>query len=213
MIQTLTKNWYLLALCGLLNAASSVVYLIMYNAGSDSMPLRGWYAEIMLPSSFFVAAGVCAIAAGIWRAEKGTPWLLVLNGIALSAYGLIPLILKVPLSFRLFVFLTIVMAMSFGVLALTVARIMRHQHRGADKWTFGLAGAASVGFALAFLALVSGWIQLERRAFHPSLFLWFCLFFGFSGIGMLGLALRLHSLGSSQSDPGEGLLPGNPRHA
>jgi purine-cytosine permease-like protein len=104
--------------------------------------------------------------------------------------------------------------MSFGFLALAVARTMRHQHHGTDKWLFGTAGAASVGFALAFLALVTGWVQLERRPFHPSFFLWLCLFFGFSAIGMLGMALRMRSFGPSESGPGEVLSPlGNPGHA
>jgi len=199
MIQTLTKNWYLLALCGLLNAISSAIYLLMYNAGPDSMVLPGWRAEIMLLSKLFVVAGICSVAAGSWRAEKETAWLLVLNGLALSTYGLLPFLSK-AISFRPFAFLVVVMAISFGVLAFRLARALRSQHQGGDKWLFGLAGAASLAFALAFLALANGWIQMERRPFHPALFLWFCLFFGFSAIAMLGSALRLHSLGPSRSD-------------
>jgi hypothetical protein len=77
-----------------------------------------------------------------------------------------------------------------------------------------MAGAASVGFALAFLALATGWVQLERRHFHPSFFLWLCLFFGFSAIGMLGMALRMRSLRPSESGRGVVLSPlGNPGHA
>lgn len=104
------------------------------------------------------------------------------------------------------------MAMTFGILALTIARTLRG--RVADEWFFGLAGAASVGFAVAFLALVNHWIQLERRLFHPSIFLWFCFYFGFSAIWMLGLTLRLHSLSPFQSAPSETLPPlANPRRA
>lgn len=32
MIQTLMKNWWLLAVCGVLDAIISVIYLIMYDA-------------------------------------------------------------------------------------------------------------------------------------------------------------------------------------
>jgi hypothetical protein len=117
-----------------------------------------------------------------------------------------------PLSFRFFALLVVVMAMIFGVLALTIARTLRG--RVADEWFFGLAGAASVGFALAFLALVTHWIQLERRLYHPSLFLWLCFYFGFSAICMSGLALRLHKLGTSQSNQWNPPTPlANPKHA
>ena len=131
MIQTLTKNWWLLGLCGVLDAIISGIFLIMFNAGPDATPMAGWYTEVMLLSRLSVAAGVCSIAAGIWK-SKGMSWLLVLNGLALSAFGLIPLFLKgQSLSFNLFGLLIVVMAISFGLLALAVARIMRHQHHGA----------------------------------------------------------------------------------
>lgn len=213
MIQTLTQNWWLLGLCGVFEAIISVIHLTMYGAGPHDMP-QGFIAAVVLSSKLSVVAGACAIAAGIWRPTNGISWLLVLNGLALSAYGLIPLLWGGPLSFRRLALLIIVMAMSFGVLALAVARTMRLRSHGVDQWVFGLAGAASVGSGLAFLALVTGWIQLERRPFHPSLFLWLCLFFGFSAICMLGLAARLHSLGSLQSGPGGVFSPlGNPKHA
>jgi hypothetical protein len=211
MIQTLTKNWWLLGLCGVLDAIISVIYLVMYDAGP---PFGGWNAEVVLLCRLSLAAGVCSIAAGIWKSRNGISWLVVLNGLALSAYGLIPLLFTGPLGFRLFGLLIVAMAMSFGFLALAVARTTRHQHRGTDKWLGGVAGAASLGFAVAFLALATGKVQLERRPFHPSLFLWLCLFFGFSAISILGMALRMRSLGPSESGP-EGVLStlGNPGHA
>jgi hypothetical protein len=81
-----------------------------------------------------------------------------------------------------------------------------------DEWFFGIAGAASLGFALAFLAFAFHWIKLEPGA-HLD-FLWFGSYFGFSAICKLGLALRLHSLDLSQSGRWE-VLPtlGNPNHA
>jgi len=214
MIQTLINNWWLLGLCGVIDAIVSVIYFMIYDAGPDATPIGGWYATAVLLSRLSVAAGVCAIATGIWKSSNGISWLPVLNGLAFSAFGLIPLVYKGPLSFRLFALLIVVMAMSFGVLALVVARIMRHQGHSSDKWLFGLAGAASVGFALAFLALSNGSIQLQRRPFHYSFFVWLCLFFGFSALCMLGLSPRLRRLGPSPSEVGEALSPfGNPRHA
>jgi hypothetical protein len=91
------------------------------------------------------------------------------------------------------------MAMSIGILELVTARTLQRLRHVTVGWFLGLAGVASVGFALAFLALVFGVIQLEGRPFHPSVFLWLCSYFGFSAICMLGLALSMHSLGPSQS--------------
>ena len=196
MIQTLTKNWWLLGLCGVLEAIISVVYLIIYYTTPD---VPGGNAMEVFLNSLAVAAGACTIAASLWRSAKGKSWLLVLNGLVLSAYGLMALFWSGPLSFRFFALLLVVTATTFGILASAIARTLRSHV--ADERFFGLAGAASLGFALAFLALGNHWIQLERRLFHPSVFLWFCFYFGFSAICMLGLALRL----LSQSTPRETL--------
>lgn len=185
----------------------------MYDAGPDGPPtFHGWNGTVASLSSLAVVAGACTIAAGILRSAKGKSWLLVLNGLAFSAYGLIPFFWRGPLSFDLFALLLVVMAMTIGLLAMAIARTLR-RHVG-DEWFFGLAGTASVGFALAFLALVNRWIQLERRPFHPSVFLWLCFYFGFSAICMVGLALRLHSLDASRSGRWDDLPAlGNPKHA
>jgi uncharacterized membrane protein HdeD (DUF308 family) len=208
LIQTLTKNWWLLGLCGVLDAIISVIYLIIYYTTPDIPGGNGM--EVFL-NRLTVAAGVCTIAASLWRSANGKSWLLLLNGLTLSAYGLMVLFWRGPLSYGFFALLVVVMAMSFGILTLAIARTLRG--RVADEWLFGLAGATSIGLALAFLALANHWIQLERRLFHPSVFLWFCFYFGFSAICMLVLALRLHNL-SSQPNPWETLPPlRNPKHA
>jgi hypothetical protein len=208
VIQTLIKSRWLLAVCGILDAIISVLYFIMYDAGPDGpLTFRGWHGTVASLSSLAVVAGACTIAAGILRFAKGKSWLLVLNGLAFSAYGFIPFFWRGPLSFDSLALLLVVMAMTVGILSMAIARTLRRHV--ADEWFFGLAGTASVGFALAFLALVNRWIQLERRPFHPSVFLWLCSYFGFSAICMLGLALRL---GPFQSGQWEDLPPlGNPK--
>jgi uncharacterized membrane protein HdeD (DUF308 family) len=188
LIQTLTKNWWLLVLCGVLDAIISVIHLIMYDVSPD---IYKWNGMVVFVNRLALAAGACTIAAGIWRSAKGISWLLVLNGLALSAYGWMPLFWHGPLSFGFFALLVVVMAMTFGILALAIARTLRR--RVADEWLSGLAGATSIGFALAFLALANDWIHLERRLVHPSAFLWLCLYFGFSATCLLVLALRLRS--------------------
>jgi len=189
MIQTLIKNWWLLALCGLLEAIYSAMNFLMQDP--DGYLILRLYAPQRMGRymcMLALAAGACTIAAGIWSSRKGMSWLLVLNGLALSAFGLIPLLLWTrPLSFRpFFALLLVVMAMSIGILALASARTLRHVP---DKWFLGLAGATSVGFALAFFALDFRWIKLEQPG---SYFVFLGSYFGLSAICMLGLGL--HSL-------------------
>ena len=199
MIQTLIKNWPLLALCGILDAIISVIYLIMQETDGP-LAFHSWNGTVVFLGKLALAAGACTIAAGILRSSNGKCWLLVLNGLALGALGLIQYgFVRFPISFLTVALLVILMAMSIGVLELIIARTLRRQRQVVDGWFLALAGVASVGFALAFLALVFGVIQLEGRPFHPSVFLWLCSYFGFSAICMLGLALWMHSLSPSQS--------------
>ena len=204
MIQTLIKNWWLLALCSVLTAMYSVMNLLM-RPPDGSLMLRTFGPEGTLRYMGMVAlaAGACAIAAGIWSSRKGKSWLLVLNGLAFIAYGLIPVVFsRVPLPFRLFALLLILMAMSMGIFELATARTLRRHV--ADEWFLRLAGAASVGFALAFLALAFRWIQAEQPG---SIFLWLGSYFGFSAICMLGLALHLHGLRAAIHHMASSALP------
>ena len=191
LIQTLIKNWWLLALCGVLDAIFSAVYLVT-QAPDGSLTVRKYavHGTIVFLGKLALAAGACTIAAGLWRSTKGKSWLLVVNGLALSALGLIfNNLIHYRISFRTVALLLVVMAMSVGIFELVTARTLRRHV--ADEWFLGLAGAASVGFALAFLALGFRWIQLEQP---ESMFLWLSSYFGYSAICMLALALRLNSL-------------------
>ena len=211
MIQTLITNWWLLALCGVLDAIMSVIYFIMQETDGP-LTFHSWSGAVVFLGEVALAAGACTIAAGIWRSAKGKCWLLVLNGLALGAFGLIHFFVRFRISFLTFALLIILMAMSIGILELVIARTLRHPRHVADRWFLALAGVVSVGFALAFFALGFRWIKIEPGS-HADL-LWLGSYFGFSAICMLGLALRLHSLGLSQSGQWEALPPsGNPKQA
>jgi uncharacterized membrane protein HdeD (DUF308 family) len=203
MIQTLTKNWWLLAFSGVVEAVISIVYF--NHAGHGFHALK----DIVFVGRLSMAGGACTIAAGFWRPAKGKCWLLVLNGLALVAVGLIfNGIIGFRISLRTIALLIIMMAMSVGILELVTARTIWRERHVADGWFLGLAGVVSVGFALAFFALGFHWIKLGPGSVADLL--WFGSYFGFSAICMLWLGLRLHS----QSDPREALpLLGTPRHA
>ena len=204
VIKTLTQNRWLLALSGLFNAIVSVVYLIMYQTGPDGANGTGVFL-----SRLAVAAGACTIAAGIWKSATGRCWLLVVNGAALTAFGLLPLVWRGRLSVTIFELLALVIAVTLALVALDIATTLRRH-----VVPFRLTAALSFGFALAFLALANRWIQLQPRPFHPAVFLWFCYYFCFNAICLLGIGLWLHSSGQPQSGPREALPPlTNPEHA
>jgi uncharacterized membrane protein HdeD (DUF308 family) len=212
MLQTLVKNWWLLALCGVLEAMISVIYVVMQNTDGP-LTFHMWNGMVVFMGGLALAAGACTIAAGIWRSAKGKCWLLALQGLALCAFGMICFgASRFRISFLTVALLIILMAISSAILEGAIARTLWRQRHVADGWLLGLAGVASIGFALAFFAFGFRWIKVEPGS-HLDL-LWLGSYFGVSAICMLGLALRLHSLGSSQAGQWEALPPiGNPRHA
>ena len=192
MIQTLIKNWWLLALCAVLNGAFSVTYLMML----DPTGFRKYAVQstVVFLGRIALAAGVGAIVAGLWRSTTGKCWPLVLNGLAFVTLGVIFIGTFGPrISLRTIALLVIAMALGIGTLEFEIARTLRLHGRVLDGWLAGLAGAISLGFAVWFLLLVFGLIRLEPGS-HSD-FAWFGSYFGFAAISTFALATRLHGLG------------------
>ena len=181
MIHALVKSWSLQALCGILDAIISVIY---FNHAGDGFRAK---SSVVFLGVITLAAGACMIASGIWSSRNGKYWLLLLNGSACSALGLIFVFWKGPLAFNTVALLIVVMAMSIGIYELATVRTLRDHL--AEEWLHGVAGVTSIGFALAFLAFVFRWIKMEPGSPGQSL-LWLGYYFGFCAICMLGLALR-----------------------
>jgi uncharacterized membrane protein HdeD (DUF308 family) len=208
--RTLSNAWWLLALCGVLDATHATMNLLMLN---PSLVLR----RVSSPGAVWdmgmlaLMAGTCAIAAGLWSAGKDNSWLLSLHGLALGAFGVIivsPLV-RGPLSFRPVSLLFTVMAVSLGAFALGTAQTQR---RGdTERWFLLTSGAVSIGFALSFIAVGFHLVRLEPP---NAFFIWMSSYFGLCALIMLWLAFRVHSRGLSQSGQTEPLSPlPSPRHA
>lgn len=196
LIQTLTKNWWLLIVCGVLEAIISSIYLLIQDA-SGPLTFHAWNHTIAVLGEVTLVAGVCAIAAGVWRSSTGKCWPLVVSGLALAALGTIYYgFVRFRISFLTIALLIIVMATSRGILGLEIARTFRQQRHVGDGWLLGLAGGISVAFALGFLlwsvSLAFAWTKMQPDS--RSDLLWLGLYFGFSAICMLALGLRLHNL-------------------
>ncbi len=202
MIQALNKNWWLLALGGVFDAMLSAMNFFMQRP-DGSLALRTTVdvnGTLVHMGELALAAGVCTVAAGIWNSRKGRSWLLVLNGLAFSALGLLfTFWANRPIAFRSIALLIVVMAISIGIYELAVVRTSR-RHVTA-KWLLGAAGVVSVGFALVFVALAFRQLNVERSPLAD--FLWFGSYYGFSAICKVGLALGPHSMGLSKSGGGK----------
>jgi len=200
MVRALTKTWWLLAVCGVLDALHAAMNLLMRNPdGSLSLRRFGLPGEVWDMGLLALAAGACAIAVGLWNSGRCNSWLLSLHGLALGAFGLIAVspLVRGPLSFRPISLLFVVMAVSIAAFAWGTAQTLRS---GApERWFLRVAGAASIGFAFSFLAVGFGWIGLGPP---HSFWIWMASYFGFCAIFLLWLARSFHSQGLSQFGDG-----------
>lgn len=188
MVQTLAKTWWLLAIAGVLDAIYSLVNTFMQRP-DGSLALRAFVHKSTFQDLgiLALAAGVCAVIAGLLTIRNIGAWLLVLHGLALSALGAIFLFWRGPLAFRTVALLLIVMAVSLAILAGAFLRILRNC--AGARFPLGFAGLVLAGFALVFLSLGFGAFRLPR----PELLnVWMGSFFGFIAICLVWSALRLH---------------------
>jgi uncharacterized membrane protein HdeD (DUF308 family) len=207
--RALYNAWWLLALCGILDAMHAAINLLMTNP-SLVLPRFTLTTVVWDMGILALTAGACAIATGLWSVGKDHSWLLSLHGLALGAFGAIAVspLVKGPLSFRPVSLLFTVMATSIGAFALATAQTQRRGGRGRTFLT--AAGATSMSFAISFIA-VGFFFRLEP----PQLFfMWISSCFVFCAVFMLWLTFRMHSRAIGQTGQMEPLSPlSNPRHA
>jgi hypothetical protein len=211
MFRTLSKTWWLLAMCGIVDVMCAAMNLLMLNP-DGSLTFR----RLALPNTVWdmsmlgLVAGSCAIVVGLRNSSRGSSWLLSLHGLALAAFGLIGIspLVRGPLSFRPISLLFVLMAVSVGAFALRVARTLRSG--ASERWFLSVSGAASIGFAFSFIAVGFGWVRLAPHSY----WIWMSSYFGLCAIFMLYLALHARKQGVSQSGPRKVLPPiRSPRHA
>ncbi len=113
----LIKTWWLLALCGILDVIISVINFDHAGNGFHTK------SPVMQMGMLALAAGACTVAAGMWSSRRGRSWLLVLNGLAFGALGLILTgIFGSRIQFRTIAALIVVMALSIGIYELRLHR-------------------------------------------------------------------------------------------
>lgn len=205
MIRLLAKTWWLLALCAAFDALHAAINLLMSNWNGSLILRRFTAPDVVWAMGWLaLAAGACAIAAGIWNSGRGFSWLLVLHGLPLAGFGLIAVspLVRGPLSFRPVSLLFLLMALSIGIFALELALTPGSGARAG--WFLNLIGAVFLAFGISFVAVGAGWIVLRPP---QAYWIWMGSYLGLCAIFMLWLALRVHGYGLRQSGRREDLPP------
>ena len=118
-----------------------------------------WNGSVVLLGELAVGAGLCTIAAGVWKASSGKCWLLALHGIALGALGVIQYgFTDFRIGLLTVALLMAVMAVSLGVLGLMLAKEMGPSSQAAERW-----------------------VLVFRPAWLPAVLLWCFSPWGFAG--------------------------------
>jgi uncharacterized membrane protein HdeD (DUF308 family) len=186
-MQAFVKNWWLLALCGVLDAACCVMNFITKNPdGGFALRSSVHQSTVREMGELLLAAGVCTMAAALWRSRNARGSVLLLNGLASGVLGGILAFLRGPLTFRTIALLVVAMAVSVGMYELTGAVNLR---RRAEQGILLALGMISVAFAGAFLAFALHGLRLDPRSPMESL-VWLGAYFGFSAVCMLLMAFR-----------------------
>src|SRR5215471_9350578 len=125
MIKTLIKNWWLLALRGVLAAMFSVAAFLMVSS-AETFTLREFATKGMTVFLGLLAlsAGVCTIAAGFWTVREGKSLLVAVDGLLVSAAGLL-LVWSDRIVFSEIAFALMALAIMIGIVELGAARSLR----------------------------------------------------------------------------------------
>jgi uncharacterized membrane protein HdeD (DUF308 family) len=146
----LARNWWLLALRGIVGILFGLVALIL--------PFATVLALVLLFSAYMIVDGVFSIAAAVRAARQHDRWgLLALQGLASLAAGVIAFLWP-GITVLAFVLLIAAWSIVTGCLLLAASARIDGGH---GRWWLALNGVASIAFGiLAILAPLAGAVVL-----------------------------------------------------
>jgi uncharacterized membrane protein HdeD (DUF308 family) len=182
MSAVLARNWWAVAIRGLLGMAVGVIALVL--------PGATMLALVLLFAAYMLIDGVFAIVAAVRAARGHDRWgLLALEGAADIVAGVIAVVWP-AVTVLAFVLLIAAWAIVSGILVLMAAFRLNLEH---GRWWMVLAGAASVVYGVLLVvapmigALVLTW--------------WFGAYALVFGVALLILAFRLKARNDERSRP------------
>lgn len=188
MIRLLINNWWLLFLRGVLAMAFGLfIYVFLPFLPAPILRQFAFAGLAVIFAVFAFATGVLTMAAAVLKAgPHGFPWLLLVDGIAITAGGLV-LLLFPGLTLMHVIQLIAAVALLAGVLELIAGIHLRHHVT--DEWLLISGGIISVAFATGLF--------LTRVESVAGTLTWISVYAFANGLAMIGLALRLRSLRNS----------------
>ena len=175
-VAALAKNWWVLALRGVL--------AIVFGVLAALMPGITLFALVLLFGSYAIIDGGFAIVAAIRRRGTAGPWwALLLEGLISIAAGVVTFVFP-GLSALALVYVIGAWAIFTGVLEILAALGLRRQIQG--EWWLAATGVLSIIFG--------GLVLFRPGAGALALVLWIGAYAIVFGILLLALAFRLRSL-------------------
>ena len=178
MERSLARNWWMLALRGVLSIAFGVLVFFW--------PDLAWMVVIGLFAGYAILDGILAITAAVAGHERGRRWrALVVEGVVGIGAGVLTLVWP-EVTGMVLLYLIGFWAVLTGVLEIAAAVRLRKEIEG--EWVLGLAGLLSVGFGLVILLLPAAGALAVAWLIGASAVTF--------GVLMLALGLRLRRGGS-----------------
>ena len=180
MSAVLARNWWVLAIRGVLGIAVGLLALVL--------PAATMLALVLLFAAYLLVDGVFAIMAAVRAAREHERWgLLVLEGVADIIAGVIAVVWP-GITVLAFVLLVAAWAIVSGSLMLVAGYRLNIEH---GRWWLLLAGALSVAYgALLAVAPMIGALVLTW---------WFGAYALLFGVALLVLAFRLKARNDERS--------------
>ena len=188
MIRMLIKNWWLLFLRGILAIAFAIfIFGFMPFVPAPLLRQLAFAGLAAIFALFAFATGVLTIIAAVRGAEQGSSaWLMLADGIAITAGGLI-ILFSSGLTLLLLVQLIGLTALVVGMLEV-LAGIHLRRHL-TDEWLLITGGVTSIVFAACLLLTHVGTVQTALTLIS--------IYALANGLALMGLAWRLRSLRNS----------------
>jgi uncharacterized membrane protein HdeD (DUF308 family) len=188
MIRMLIKNWWLLFLRGILAIAFAIfIFAFLPFVPAPLLRQLAFAGLAAIFALFAFASGVLTMIAAVRGAGQGSSsWLMLADGIAVTAGGLI-ILLSPGLTLLLLIQIIGLTVLVVGMIEL-LAGIHLRRHL-TDEWLLITGGVTSIAFAACLL--------LTRVGTVPAALTWISIYALTNGLAMMGLSLRLRSLRNS----------------
>ena len=188
MIRMLIKNWWLLFLRGVLAIAFAIfIFVFLPFVPAPLLRQLAFAGLATIFALFAFATGILTIIAAVRGAgQGGSAWLVLADGIGITAGGMI-ILLSPGLTLLLLIKIIGLTTLLVGMVEL-LAGVHLRRHL-TDEWLLITGGITSIVFGACLLLTGVGTVQTALT--------WIAIYALANGLALMGLALRLRRLRNS----------------